>query len=131
LFVKQWDYQHNWYPPLSGIQSHSGPSVDLAIFGLHLSGISSLLGAYAGCKRLGAGSYYQIPGTSHAEDTKLWLKSIIMAWGNAQGTVRMLQWRKERIIADLTSPIVSRGTWWVGKEQRVDGSTHLVLGHGG
>nr|YP_010692858.1 cytochrome oxidase subunits 1 and 2 polyprotein [Periconia digitata]WCA44857.1 cytochrome oxidase subunits 1 and 2 polyprotein [Periconia digitata] len=33
------------YPPLSGIQSHSGPSVDLAIFGLHLSGISSLLGA--------------------------------------------------------------------------------------
>ena len=23
------------YPPLSGIQSHSGPSVDLAIFGLH------------------------------------------------------------------------------------------------
>jgi cytochrome c oxidase subunit 1 len=33
------------YPPLSGIQSHSGPSVDLAIFGLHLSGVSSLLGA--------------------------------------------------------------------------------------
>jgi cytochrome c oxidase subunit 1 len=33
------------YPPLSGIQSHSGPSVDLAIFALHLSGISSLLGA--------------------------------------------------------------------------------------
>ena len=33
------------YPPLSGIQSHSGPSVDLAIFGLHLSGISSMLGA--------------------------------------------------------------------------------------
>ena len=30
---------------LSGIQSHSGPSVDLAIFALHLSGISSLLGA--------------------------------------------------------------------------------------
>ena len=30
------------YPPLSGIQSHSGPSVDLAIFGLHLSGVSSL-----------------------------------------------------------------------------------------
>ena len=35
----------NCYPPLSGIQSHSGPSVDLAIFALHLSGISSLLGA--------------------------------------------------------------------------------------
>ena len=33
------------YPPLSGIQSHSGPGVDLAIFGLHLAGISSLLGA--------------------------------------------------------------------------------------
>ena len=30
---------------MSGIQSHSGPSVDLAIFALHLSGISSLLGA--------------------------------------------------------------------------------------
>ncbi|KAH9806705.1 cytochrome c oxidase subunit I [Melampsora americana] len=29
----------------AGIQSHSGPSVDLAIFGLHLSGISSMLGA--------------------------------------------------------------------------------------
>ena len=33
------------YPPLSGIQSHSGAGVDLAIFGLHLAGISSLLGA--------------------------------------------------------------------------------------
>lgn len=33
------------YPPLSSLQSHSGPSVDLAIFALHLSGISSLLGA--------------------------------------------------------------------------------------
>jgi cytochrome c oxidase subunit 1 len=33
------------YPPLSGIQSHSGPSVDLAIFALHLTSISSLLGA--------------------------------------------------------------------------------------
>ena len=41
----KWGYQHNCYPPLSGIQSHSGPSVDLAIFGLHLSGVSSLLGA--------------------------------------------------------------------------------------
>jgi hypothetical protein len=30
---------------LSGVQSHSGPSVDLAIFALHLSGISSLLGS--------------------------------------------------------------------------------------
>lgn len=33
------------YPPLSSVQSHSGPSVDLAIFALHLSGVSSLLGA--------------------------------------------------------------------------------------
>jgi cytochrome c oxidase subunit 1 len=33
------------YPPLSAIQSHSGPSVDLAIFALHLSGVSSMLGA--------------------------------------------------------------------------------------
>ena len=33
------------YPPLSGIQSHSGPSVDMAIFSLHLTSISSLLGA--------------------------------------------------------------------------------------
>jgi cytochrome c oxidase subunit 1 len=33
------------YPPLAGIQSHSGPGVDLAIFGLHLAGVSSLLGA--------------------------------------------------------------------------------------
>jgi cytochrome c oxidase subunit 1 len=33
------------YPPLSGVQSHSGPSVDLAIFTLHLTGISSILGA--------------------------------------------------------------------------------------
>jgi cytochrome c oxidase subunit 1 len=33
------------YPPLSGLQSHSGPSVDLAIFAFHLSGVSSLLGA--------------------------------------------------------------------------------------
>ena len=44
-FFFKWGCQHNCYPPLSGIQSHSGPSVDLAIFGLHLSGISSLLGA--------------------------------------------------------------------------------------
>jgi len=33
------------YPPLSGITSHSGGSVDLAIFSLHLAGISSILGA--------------------------------------------------------------------------------------
>nr|YP_010996273.1 cytochrome c oxidase subunit I [Saccharomycopsis fibuligera]WPA89456.1 cytochrome c oxidase subunit I [Saccharomycopsis fibuligera] len=33
------------YPPLSGIQAHSGPSVDLAIFALHLTSMSSTLGA--------------------------------------------------------------------------------------
>tara|TARA_B100000787_G_C16199283_1_gene303669 strand:- start:6245 stop:6421 length:177 start_codon:yes stop_codon:yes gene_type:complete len=33
------------YPPLAGIQAHSGGSVDLAIFSLHLAGISSILGA--------------------------------------------------------------------------------------
>lgn len=33
------------YPPLSSLQSHSGPSVDLVIFALHVSGISSMLGA--------------------------------------------------------------------------------------
>jgi cytochrome c oxidase subunit 1 len=33
------------YPPLSTAQSHSGGAVDLAIFALHLAGVSSLLGA--------------------------------------------------------------------------------------
>lgn len=33
------------YPPLSSISAHSGPSVDMAIFALHLTSISSLLGA--------------------------------------------------------------------------------------
>jgi cytochrome c oxidase subunit 1 len=33
------------YPPLSGLQSHSGASVDMAILALHLAGISSTLGA--------------------------------------------------------------------------------------
>lgn len=33
------------YVPLAGVQAHSGGSVDLAIFALHLSGISSMLGA--------------------------------------------------------------------------------------
>jgi cytochrome c oxidase subunit 1 len=45
IVLNKWSYQHNCYPPLSGLQSHSGPSVDLAIFALHLSGVSSLLGA--------------------------------------------------------------------------------------
>lgn len=44
-YSKKLSYQLIRYPPLSGIQSHSGPSVDLSIFALHLSGISSLLGA--------------------------------------------------------------------------------------
>jgi cytochrome c oxidase subunit 1 len=34
-----------FYPPLSGIQGHGGPSVDMGIFSLHLAGISSILGA--------------------------------------------------------------------------------------
>lgn len=33
------------YPPLSAGLAHSGPSVDMAIFSLHIAGISSLLGA--------------------------------------------------------------------------------------
>jgi cytochrome c oxidase subunit 1 len=33
------------YPPLSSWQAHSGASVDLAVFSLHLSGASSILGA--------------------------------------------------------------------------------------
>ena len=33
------------YPPLSSAIGHPGPSVDMAIFALHLAGVSSLLGA--------------------------------------------------------------------------------------
>lgn len=33
------------YPPLSGPLGHGGPSVDMAIFALHLAGASSILGA--------------------------------------------------------------------------------------
>ncbi len=33
------------YPPLSGLLGHSDPSVDLAIFAMHLAGVSSILGA--------------------------------------------------------------------------------------
>ncbi|MDE1153914.1 MAG: cytochrome c oxidase subunit I [Micavibrio sp.] len=33
------------YPPLSSIPAHDGPSVDMAIFALHLAGASSILGA--------------------------------------------------------------------------------------
>ena len=33
------------YYPLSGIESHSGGSVDLAIFALHVAGLSSIMGA--------------------------------------------------------------------------------------
>ena len=40
-----WDYKQICYPPLSSISAHSGPSVDMAIFALHLTSISSLLGA--------------------------------------------------------------------------------------
>nr|QBZ38161.1 cytochrome c oxidase subunit I [Purohita sinica] len=33
------------YPPLSSYSSHSGPSVDLTIFSLHVAGMSSIMGA--------------------------------------------------------------------------------------
>jgi len=33
------------YPPLASNLAHSGGSVDLAIFSLHLAGVSSILGA--------------------------------------------------------------------------------------
>ena len=33
------------YPPLSNVEGHPGPSVDMAIFALHLAGASSILGA--------------------------------------------------------------------------------------
>lgn len=33
------------YPPLSGVDSHSGPAVDFAILSLHLAGISSIAGS--------------------------------------------------------------------------------------
>nr|QBZ38109.1 cytochrome c oxidase subunit I [Malaxella flava] len=33
------------YPPLSNFSSHSGPSVDLTIFSLHIAGMSSIMGA--------------------------------------------------------------------------------------
>nr|YP_009987545.1 cytochrome c oxidase subunit I [Ishiharodelphax matsuyamensis]QBZ38018.1 cytochrome c oxidase subunit I [Ishiharodelphax matsuyamensis] len=33
------------YPPLSSVNSHSGPSVDLTIFSLHIAGVSSIMGA--------------------------------------------------------------------------------------
>lgn len=33
------------YPPLSSIVAHSGPSVDMAIFSLHIAGLGSLFGA--------------------------------------------------------------------------------------
>ena len=33
------------YPPLSGPIAHAGPSVDFAIFSLHMAGASSILGA--------------------------------------------------------------------------------------
>jgi len=33
------------YPPLSGPIAHAGPSVDFAIFSLHIAGASSIMGA--------------------------------------------------------------------------------------
>ena len=40
-----WGHQHKWYPPLSSLISHSGPSVDLGILSLHIAGASSILGS--------------------------------------------------------------------------------------
>ncbi|BEJ18292.1 cytochrome c oxidase subunit 1 (mitochondrion) [Cutaneotrichosporon spelunceum] len=45
LFVEQGAGTGWTLMPLSGIQSHSGGSVDLAIFAVHLSGMSSMLGS--------------------------------------------------------------------------------------
>jgi len=33
------------YPPLSSVMAHPGPSVDMAIFSLHIAGVSSIAGA--------------------------------------------------------------------------------------
>jgi heme/copper-type cytochrome/quinol oxidase subunit 1 len=33
------------YPPLSGIFAHSGAAIDIAIFSLHIAGVSSIAGA--------------------------------------------------------------------------------------
>lgn len=38
-------FQHECYPPLSSVISHSGSSVDLGIFSLHVAGVGSLLGS--------------------------------------------------------------------------------------
>nr|QYC94355.1 cytochrome c oxidase subunit 1 [Oedogonium sp. 244] len=40
-----WTVKRKCYPPLSSVLSHSGPSVDLAILSLHVSGIASILGS--------------------------------------------------------------------------------------
>lgn len=45
ILKTKWGYQQKCYPPLSSVLSHSGPSVDLAILSLHVSGISSILGS--------------------------------------------------------------------------------------
>ena len=69
-------YEKIFIAVLAGVQSHSGPSVDLAIFALHLSGVSSLLGAinfwfvfspkiffyYENCKVADKFNYYGLPG---------------------------------------------------------------------
>jgi len=67
------------YMPISGVQSHSGGSVDLAIFALHLSGISSLLG---GCNIITTIINMRAPGmTLHKMPLFVWamlMQSIII-----------------------------------------------------
>jgi cytochrome c oxidase subunit I len=47
LRLRRWRLRGGWtvYPPLSSGLGHPGPSVDMAIFALHLAGAGSLLGA--------------------------------------------------------------------------------------
>lgn len=67
------------YMPITGVQSHSGGSVDLAIFALHLSGISSLLG---GCNIITTIINMRAPGmTLHKMPLFVWamlMQSIII-----------------------------------------------------
>jgi len=58
------------YPPLSSIQAHSGASVDLVIFSLHLSGLSSMLGAI---NFIGTIIYLRCPGMT-------WHKLPLFVW---------------------------------------------------
>jgi len=67
------------YMPITGVQAHSGGSVDLAIFALHLSGISSLLG---GCNIITTILNMRAPGmTLHKMPLFVWamlMQSVIV-----------------------------------------------------